>query len=167
MLKKLLLIGLFLSIGNVMAFTLESSAFKDEASIPKIYSCDGENISPPLQWRDVPSNTKSLVLIVDDPDAPAGVWDHWILYNLPATTTQLSENLKNLPAGTLVGKNSHGEIKYNGPCPPDREHRYFFKLYALDTVLNLPKGATSKEVEEAMAGHIVGTAELMGRYKRQ
>lgn len=120
-----------------MAFILESSAFNNGGSIPSKYTCDDDDISPPLSWRDAPTDTKSFVLIVDDPDAPVGTWDHWLLYNIPAATHELAENLTSAPDGAHGGKNSWGKTTYGGPCPPDREHRYFFKLYALDSKLNL------------------------------
>lgn len=149
-----------------MAFTLKSPAFEHNRLIPNRYTCDGTDISPPLQWSDAPSGTVSFALIVDDPDAPVGTWDHWILYNIPAAETTLVENPTHLPPGTQQGKNSWGRTSYGGPCPPDREHRYFFKLYALDTTLPLPGGATKQEVESAMENHILETAELMARYDR-
>lgn len=148
-----------------MAFEL-SSVFKQGEAIPSKYTCDGSNISPPLTWKDVPSGTRSLVLIMDDPDAPHGVWDHWILFNIPTNVDMLAENTQELPTGTQQGKTSWDTLGYGGPCPPDREHRYFFKLYALDKVLSLSPGATKSEIDTAMKGHILGTAELMGKYKR-
>ncbi|MDR3492396.1 MAG: YbhB/YbcL family Raf kinase inhibitor-like protein [Gammaproteobacteria bacterium] len=149
-----------------MTFTIKSSAFSEGSSIPSIYTCDGDDISPPLSWHDEPANTKSFVLIVDDPDAPIGNWDHWLLYNIPATTHTLNENLTSTPSGANGGKNSWGNTNYGGPCPPDREHRYFFKLYALDCHLDLTSNATKSKIESAMDGHILGTATLMGKYNR-
>ncbi len=145
---------------------LTSSAFANSGTIPPKYTCDSANINPPLTISDVPEGTKSLVLIMDDPDAvePAGkVWDHWIVWNIPPITRDISEG-KN-PPGKL-GKNSRGNNAYGGPCPPDRVHRYFFKLYALNAGLQLPEGSTKAEVEEAMKSHILARAELMGRYER-
>lgn len=150
-----------------MAFTLSSSAFIDNSSIPAQYTCDGHDISPPLSWKDIPVGTQSFVLFLDDPDAPAGVWDHWVLYNIPPNVAGLPENVKDLPAGTQVGKNSWQKASYGGPCPPDREHRYSFRLYALDTVLNLGNGMTKAKVEKAMQNHVLGSTELMGRYNRK
>lgn len=149
-----------------MGLTLQSSAFNEGSSIPSKYTCDGTNISPPLSWHDEPKSTKSFVLIVDDPDAPVGNWDHWLLFNIPETTHEMSENLSSLPNGALQGKNSWGKSAYGGPCPPDGEHRYFFKLYALDTLLSLSAGATKSQIESGMKGHILADAKLMGRYKK-
>ena len=149
---------------------LESSTFEHEGSIPAKYTCDGENISPPLKISDVSEGAKSLVLIMDDPDVPKnlrpdGVWDHWLTWNIPPETSEIPEGQN--PQG-VVGKNTGGSFGYRGPCPPDREHRYFFKLYALDTTLDLPADTTTKaDLEKAMEGHILSQAELMGRYNRQ
>lgn len=167
--KTLLFFLLFILLimqGGVMAFTMESKSFKHETTIPTKYTCDGANISPHLSWQDVPADTKSLALVVEDPDAPAGTWDHWILFNIPPTTKELAENIQNLPRGTEMGNNSYRVKTYRGPCPPDKEHRYVFKLYALDNVLTLQEGATKSEVTTAMNKHILGTAELIGRYNR-
>lgn len=150
-----------------MAFTLKSSAFSNESAIPKQYTCDGADITPPLQWENPPEGTKSFVLIVDDPDAPVGIWDHWILYNIPPHVNEFSENLQNLPEGTLEGKNSWARTGYGGPCPPDKMHRYFFKLYALDNVLDLPNEAHKSSILKEMEGHILGEAQLMGLYDRK
>lgn len=149
-----------------MGLAIKSSAFNEGGSIPSQYTCDGEDISPPLSWQDEPKNTKSFVLIVDDPDAPVGNWVHWILFNIPEAIHELSENLSSLPNGAQFGKNSWEKSTYGGPCPPNGEHRYFFKLYALDTLLNLPAGATKSQIESAMRGHIIATAKLLGKYKR-
>ncbi|MSR85493.1 YbhB/YbcL family Raf kinase inhibitor-like protein [Candidatus Uhrbacteria bacterium] len=147
---------------------LTSSAFADGESIPSRYTCDGENISPPLTVSDVPFGTKSLVLLMDDPDVPKtirpdGMWDHWVVFNISPETVFIEEG-KN-PAGTL-GKNTGGKLAYGGPCPPDREHRYFFKLYALDSMLDLPAGASKLDVEAAMQGHIIEQVQLIGKYLR-
>jgi Raf kinase inhibitor-like YbhB/YbcL family protein len=148
---------------------LTSVAFADQGKIPSKYTCDGQNISPPLEIHDVPEGTKSLVLIMDDPDVPRhirreGVWDHWIVFNIPITISQIHEGQN--PAG-ILGKNTRGEIKYGGPCPPDKEHRYYFKLYALDIFLDLKEGVTKFEVEQAMKEHIINQTQLMGRYERK
>lgn len=151
---------------------LTSSAFQQGGEIPSKYTCDGENINPPLTISEVPSNVKSLVLIMDDPDIPDFVqekfnilvWDHWVVFNIPPETKTISEG-KN-PPGEL-GKNTRGDNTYGGPCPPDREHRYFFKLYSLDTKLKLPEGPTKAEVEYAMKGHILAEVKLMGKYERK
>lgn len=145
---------------------LQSSAFEHNANIPSKYTCDGENINPPLQISDVPDNAASLVLIMDDPDAikPAGkVWDHWIVFNMPVDTTDIEENSQ--PQG-IAGSNTRENLSYGGPCPPDAEHRYFFKLYALDIELALVEGSSKKEVEKAMEGHVLAYAELIGLYNR-
>ena len=145
---------------------LTSSAFQNGDNIPIHYTCDGKNFSPPLQWNEIPPNTQSLVLIMDDPDAPVGTWDHWIIFNLPANLTALPEGVKQFPQGTKLGKNSWGKTEYGGPCPPDKQHRYFFRLYALKTVLELPNGATKKKIQQAMGDQIIEEAELIGLYAR-
>ena len=145
---------------------ITSSAFNANAFIPKQYTCDEKDLSPPLQWTHAPNNTQSFVLIVDDPDAPNGNWDHWLLFNIPGDVTQLTENLSVLPAGTQEGKNSWGKTGYGGPCPPSNIHRYFFKLYALDSVLSLKNGVTKDQITQAMEGHIIAQAELIGKYQR-
>ncbi len=142
-----------------------------DGKIPRQYTCDGENISPPLTIENVPAGAKSLVLIMDDPDIPDFVkqrsniqaWDHWVVFNIPPTTTEIKAGQN--PSG-IIGKNTAGKNAYGGPCPPDREHRYFFKLYALDSRLNLSEGVTKKQVEKALPGHILAQAELVGRYER-
>lgn len=152
--------------------TLHSPVFENGASIPSRFTCDGENMSPPLSWSGVPEGTKTLALIVDDPDVPKqlkpdGVFDHWTLFNIPATTTELTTG------GTagVHGANGAGKNQYTGPCPPPQyepsEHRYVFRLYALDTDLSLGEGASKADVLAAMQGHIIAQAELLGRYKRQ
>ena len=147
---------------------LTSTAFEHEGKIPGKYTCDGENISPPLTISDVPSEAKGLVLIMDDPDVPKefredGMWDHWLVFNIPPGSSQIKEGEE--PAGTH-GIGTGGNLNYYGPCPPDREHRYFFKLYALSTKLDLPEKATKQQVEEAMESNIIAKAELMGKYER-
>ena len=142
-----------------MSLQLTSDAFTNGQSIPVKYSCRGNNISPALAWNEPPAGTKSFALIVDDPDAPGGTWVHWVLFNIPADTRSLQENL---PAGgnaMSVGKNSSGNTHYDGPCPPSGTHRYFFKLYALDATLSLTPGATKAQVLQAMQGHILAQAE--------
>lgn len=137
--------------------------------IPQQYTCDGEDISPSLSWTDVPENAKSFVLISDDPDAPMGTWVHWVIYNIPANVKELAEGIsadKQLMNGALQGINDFRKIGYGGPCPPRGKHRYYFKLYALDTKLNLPAGASKKEVEKAIQDHILDQAKLMGIYQR-
>ncbi|WP_456443630.1 YbhB/YbcL family Raf kinase inhibitor-like protein [Caldithrix abyssi] len=148
---------------------LISSAFEEGGMIPSIYTCDGQDVSPPLRWSDVPQETRSFALICDDPDAPMGTWVHWVIYNIPDTTRSLPEAIpssERLDNGTLQGKNDFKRYGYGGPCPPGGTHRYFFKLYALDTKLDLPAGATKAQLLKAMNGHIVGEAQLMGKYSR-
>ena len=148
---------------------LTSPAFKNNSKIPSKYTCDGENINPELRIEDIPEDSESLVLIMNDPDVPKsikpdGMWDHWIIFNMPPNVTVIHENEQ--PKG-VYGRGTGGSLKYGGPCPPDREHRYFFKVYSLDAKLNLLSGATKKEVENAMKGHILEKAELIGRYERR
>jgi len=156
-----------------MAFSLTSTAFKEGAAIPVKHTCDGADVSPPLAWSGAPPGSAAFALIVDDPDAPAGTWVHWVLYDLPATTAQLAENVAKTDApaglgGALQGRTDFRRPGYGGPCPPPGPaHRYFFKLYALDAPLRLKAGATKRDVEAAMQGHVVGTAQLMGTYARQ
>ena len=154
-----------------MSLDLTSDAFLNGQSIPAKYACTGRNISPALAWTDPPDGTQSLALIMDDPDAPIGTWVHWVLYNIPAGTRSLAEDLpatgKNVePNAIYVGKNSSGKIGYDGPCPPSGTHRYFFKLYALDTSINLLSGATKEQVLKEMDGHILAHGELVGTYSR-
>ncbi len=148
---------------------LTSSAFQHEDKIPPKYTCDGEDINPSLLITDVPEGAKSLVLIMDDPDVPKrlradGMWDHWVVFNLSPSTSKVNEDEQ--PQG-VAGKGTEGKLIYRGPAPPDREHRYFFKLYALDTMLTLKEGATKAEVEDSMKSHILSEAVLMGRYERK
>lgn len=142
---------------------LTSSAFELNGKIPSQYTCDGEGINPPLRISGVDEKAKSLVLIMDDPDAPSGTWDHWVKFNISTSTTEIKERSE--PDG-VSGTGTSGNKEYFGPCPPDREHRYFFKLFSLDTELELEEGATKKEVEKAMKGHILQSAELIGLYER-
>lgn len=143
---------------------LTSAAFTEGATIPAPYTCDGANMSPPLEVSDVPEGTVSLALIMDDPDAPRGTWDHWVVFNIPPDTKTIEEGKE--PPG-VHGRGSGAALMYSGPCPPDREHRYFFKLYALDAMLILPEGASKEDVAQAMQGYILAHAQLMGRYDRQ
>jgi Raf kinase inhibitor-like YbhB/YbcL family protein len=154
-----------------VTITIRSSAFADGQPIPSKYTCDGEDVSPPLSWDNAPEESKSLVLICDDPDAPGRTWEHWVLYDLAATTRELPEAV---PAKEIVldgakqGRNDFKQIGYRGPCPPPGgAHRYYFKMYALDVELNQEAGATKSEVEEAMKGHILAEGKLMGTYKRK
>ena len=155
---------------NKMEFQLFSEAFKDGDIIPSQYTCDGINVSPPLNWVHPPKDTKSYALINDDPDAPAGNWVHWIVYNIPPAARELKENAskqKHLHHNSIEGINDFRQIGYGGPCPPSGTHRYFFKLYALDTLLNLKHRVAKKELLDAMEGHILALTELVGKYQRQ
>ena len=150
--------------------TIESTAFTEGGMIPVQYTCDGKNVSPPLRWGDPPEGTGSFALIGDDPDAPAGTWVHWVVYNIPADVRELPENIpssEKLPDGTVQGMTDFRSIGYGGPCPPSGTHRYYFKLYALDTMLDLKPGATKQQLLNAMKAHIRAQGELMGRYARQ
>lgn len=152
-----------------MAIQLTSEAFSDGTMIPKRFTCDGEDLSPPLSWSGLPTETASLALICDDPDAPVGTWDHWVLFNIPVSETGLPENVPakaTLDDGSVHGNNSWGRLGYGGPCPPGGTHRYFFKLYALDIALDLKTGATKSQLVKAMEGHILDQGQLMGKYKR-
>lgn len=156
-----------------MALALSSSAFKHQGEIPSKYTCEGQDVSPPLSWSGAPPGTKSFVLVVDDPDAPdpkapKTTWVHWVLYNLPTTSTALAEAAaKNLPKDTGEGLNDWKRTGYGGPCPPIGRHRYFHKLYALDVVLPDLGRPTKAGVEKAMAGHVLGQAELVGTYEKK
>lgn len=150
--------------------SITSEAFRNGDAIPAEYTCGGKNISPPLSWNGVPNGTKSIALIMDDPDVPHGTSVHWLLFNIPAETKKLPRAVpgnKTLPDGSRHGITYLGRTEYNGPCPPPgKPHRYYFKVYALDTKLDLPAGATKAEVERAMEGHILAKGELMGKYGR-
>ena len=149
---------------------LKSSAFTAGEMIPQKYTCDGPDVSPPLSWSDVPAGAKSLALIADDPDAPMGTWVHWVAWNIPPNAHGLEEGMPkkdSLPNGMKQGTTDFRSIGYGGPCPPSGTHRYFFKLYALDTSLNLPPSATKKDLDKAMQGHLLQQVELMGKYARR
>ncbi len=150
---------------------LHSPAFGALREIPSKYTCEGANVSPPLAWSNVPEHAKTLVLIVDDPDAPDPAaprmtWVHWVLFNIPATTTVLPENLSSLPPGAKEGLNDWKRAGYGGPCPPIGRHRYVHKLYALDTALELARPSKA-EVEQAMTGHVLAHSELIGTYEKK
>ena len=151
--------------------TITSDSFVNGGSIPAKYSCTGRNISPALAWGEPPAGTQSFALIMDDPDAPLGTWVHWVLYNIPIERRSLQEDLpvtgKNIdPNAIFVGKNSSGDIGYDGPCPPSGTHRYFFKLYALDELVGLLPGADKGELLKAMEGHTLAQGELMGTFSK-
>jgi Raf kinase inhibitor-like YbhB/YbcL family protein len=156
-----------------MPFSLSSTAFKDGTAIPVKHTCDGADVSPPLAWSGGPPGAATFALIADDPDAPGGTWVHWVLYNVAGTATALPESVAKtdqLPdlGGALQGRNDFRRTGYGGPCPPPGPaHRYFFKLYALDAPVKLKAGAPKKDLEAAMQGHVLGTAQLVGTYARQ
>ncbi|HKY69578.1 MAG TPA: YbhB/YbcL family Raf kinase inhibitor-like protein [Gammaproteobacteria bacterium] len=155
-----------------MALEITSSAFKHQGTIPVQYTCQGQDVSPPLAWKNIPEGTKSFALIVDDPDAPDPnapkmTWVHWVLYNIPSQVMVLPENIKILPLGTLQGLNDWQRTGYGGPCPPIGRHRYFYKLYALDVLLPDLQTPTKMELEEAIAEHILEEATLMGTYQKR
>ncbi len=148
-----------------------SAAFKEGELIPRQYTCEGKDVPPPISWQDFPQEAKSFVLIMDDPDAPAGTFTHWVVYDIPSSVSRLEENFPKVKEhmGIKQGMNDFGRVGYGGPCPPRGHgyHRYFFKVYALSVAsLNLPAGASRRDVEKAMAGKVLAQAQLMGRYKR-
>jgi Raf kinase inhibitor-like YbhB/YbcL family protein len=155
---------------NMEKISISAEGFKDGTTIPDIYTCKGKDISPSISWNGIPAGTKSIALIMDDPDAPGGTFVHWILYNVPAQTQKLLEGMthdKTLADGSMQGMTDFGRTGYGGPCPPPgKPHRYFFKIYALDSMINLPPGASKKQLENAMAGHILAKGEIVGIYKR-
>ena len=149
--------------------TVSTEAFREGGDIPAEYTCDGRDVSPSLSWKGIPENTKSIALIMDDPDAPMGTFVHWVLFNIPAGTQKLPEGMlgnQTLGDGSRQGMTDFGRVGYGGPCPPRGTHRYYFKVYALDAMPDLPPGATKKHLENAMKGHILATGELMGKYER-
>lgn len=153
-----------------MAITVTSAAFTEGGMIPKKFTCDDQDVSPQLSWSGVPAGAKSIALICDDPDAPVGTWVHWVVYNIPPSEKGLPENVtagKGLPAGARQGTNDFRKKDYGGPCPPGGTHRYFFKVYALDTQITLGEGAKKSDLLKAMEGRILGQGQLMGKYKRQ
>jgi len=154
---------------GIMELTVKSTAFNNGGMIPEVYTCDGKDISPPLSWSQGPSGTRTYALISDDPDAPMGTWVHWVIYNIPANVTSLEENIpktEKLQNGAVQGKNDFRRFGYGGPCPPGGTHRYYFRVYALDTVLKEGPGLTKKQLLKSMEGHILAQGELMGKYSR-
>lgn len=152
------------------AIMIKTPAFTEGGMIPAKFTCEGENIFPRIDWSSVPAGTKSLALIVDDPDAPNGDWVHFVLFNIPADIHKLDEGFKvssGVPAGVKSGKNSSGKLDYHGPCPPSGTHRYYFKLYALDVVLDQAQGIDKYQLLKVMEGHVLGFGELMGKYRRE
>lgn len=144
---------------------ISSTSFQNNQRIPPKYTCGGENFNPPLGISEVPEKAQSLVLIVDDPDAPMGTWVHWTVWNIDPKTQEILEN--SLPAGAIQGKTSAGQNEYHGPCPPSGTHRYFFKIYALDSKLDLASDADKSKLEQAMSGHILDQVELIGLYGQE
>lgn len=148
---------------------LESKSFKTGGPIPAAHTCDGPDTSPDLVWTDPPEGTTCFALVCDDPDAPAGTWVHWLVWNIPAASRRLADGiprLPELPDGTRQGSNGSRRLGYGGPCPPSGTHRYFFRIYALDRELDLPAGSARAALEQAISGHILAEAELMGTYRR-
>jgi Raf kinase inhibitor-like YbhB/YbcL family protein len=157
------------SFSGGIEMKIKSTAFEEGGLIPSEFTCDGADVSPPLSWSSVPAGTESLALISDDPDAPVGIWVHWVIYNIPPTAAGLPKVIpgdEKLENGAIQGKSDFGKVGYGGLCPPSGTHRYYFKLYALDTVLNLEPGATRDQLLKAMDGKILAECQLMGRYKR-
>jgi Raf kinase inhibitor-like YbhB/YbcL family protein len=155
--------------GDKLALKLTSAAFEEGGMIPAKYTCDGDNVSPPLAWSGVPESAKTLALVADDPDAPRGTWVHWVVYQIPATEKGLPENVparETLDGGARQGKNDFKNTGYGGPCPPSGTHRYFFHLYALDAEPNPPSGVSKEQLLKAIEGHVVAEGQLMGRYQR-
>jgi len=150
---------------SVMSLAITSTAFAHGAAIPEMYTCDGDNVAPPLSFGGVPKGTKALALLMDDPDAPVGDWVHWIVLDMPPSCAGLDEDGEP-PAGARQGRNSWGRVGWGGPCPPSGKHRYFFRLFALDAPTGLPEGATKQQLLTALEGHVLATAELMGTYAR-
>lgn len=166
--KKFLLSILCIFAFNVpltFALSFESSAFFNQDKLPVQFTCDGKDVSPELSWKEAPSSTQSFVLIMSDPDAPGGMFYHWVVYNIPAATTSLAEGSKQLPIGAIVGKTSWGKQHYNGPCPPKGStHRYVFSLYAINTTLSLPADSEAPAVIDALQNHVMGEADLKVTY---
>jgi len=150
---------------NKLDMKITSPVFSNYAKIPEKYTCDGENINPPLKFIDVPKESKSLVLIVDDPDAPTKTWVHWVVYNIDPNTAEVKEN--SLPKNGVLGMTDFGQPGWGGPCPPSGSHRYFFKLYALDAILDVPEGITKQQLLERMKEHVIEQAQLVGIYSRR
>jgi Raf kinase inhibitor-like YbhB/YbcL family protein len=156
--------------GEKKSIVIESASFIQNQSIPSKYTCDGPNVSPPLEWKNIPEKAKSIVLICDDPDAPAGVWVHWVCYDIPPVKTSIFEGIPksdSLPMGGKQGITDFGSIGYGGPCPPSGTHRYFFKIYAIDRLLGLPAGKTKKDIERAIKGHILAQGQVIGVYSKK
>jgi Raf kinase inhibitor-like YbhB/YbcL family protein len=157
-------------VDTMEKITISAEVFKEGEIIPAEYTCEGKNVSPSLSWKGIPAGTKSIAMIMDDPDAPGGTFVHWLLFNIPGNTQKLPKGIprnQTLDDGSLQGKNDFERLGYGGPCPPPgKPHRYYFKIYALDTKLKLQPGASRQQLENAMKGHILSTGELMGKYQR-
>jgi Raf kinase inhibitor-like YbhB/YbcL family protein len=149
---------------SMTALHITSPAFQNNGSIPRQYTCDGKDISPPLVIENCPAEAQSIALIVDDPDAPVGIWVHWVVWNIDPTTKEIAENA--VPPGAVEGTNDFRRHAYGGPCPPSGTHRYFFKIYALDTMLDISPNSTKTDLEKAMKGHILAEGQIIGLYKR-
>ena len=158
-------VGASETVGPANTMKISTTAFSERRPIPERFTADGENVNPPLVISGVPRGAKSLVLIVDDPDAPMGTWNHWLVWNIRPATTVIKED--SVPAGAVVGSNDAGTARYVGPSPPRGTHRYYFRLYALDKTLDLPAGSVRPELEDAMRDHILARSELLGRYGRE
>jgi hypothetical protein len=171
--RTVVLLGLLAALsipGGSMALQVKSSVFSEGGSIPAQYTCDGKDVSPPLSWSGIPAGTKSLALVCDDPDAPAGVWVHWVVYNIPASTSGLPEAVPardEIAGGGLQGKNDFRKTGYGGPCPPGGTHRYVFTVYALDFDVTLAAGATKAQLLAAVRGHVLAEGKLTGKYSRR
>ena len=153
-----------------MTLNVTSSAFENEAMIPPRYTADGEDVSPPLSWEGLPEGTQSIAIISDDPDAPMGTWVHWLIWNIPPDQTGIPENIpaeQTLSNGAVQGQTSFNSVGYGGPAPPSGTHRYYFKVYALDTMLKLTSKAKKQDLEKAMKGHILAQGQVMGRYSKK
>ncbi len=151
-------------VSSMAALQITSPAFQNNGTIPRQYTCDGKDINPPLVIENVPQGTQSIAVIVDDPDAPVGIWVHWVLWNIDPNTKEIAENA--VPQGAVEGMNDFKKHAYGGPCPPSGTHRYFFKVYALDTMLDISPNSTKSALEKAMKGHILAEGQIIGLYKR-
>jgi Raf kinase inhibitor-like YbhB/YbcL family protein len=157
-------VSLCKEVSGMAALQITSPAFQNNGTIPRQYTCDGKDINPPLMIANVPQGTRSIALICDDPDAPVGIWVHWVIWNIDPGVKEIKENT--VPTGAVEGLNDFGKHKYGGPCPPSGTHRYFFKVYALDTTFGISPNSTKAALEQAMKGHILGEGQLVGLYKR-
>ncbi|MDD2319911.1 MAG: YbhB/YbcL family Raf kinase inhibitor-like protein [Geobacteraceae bacterium] len=157
--------GMGKELKKMTSLTITCQAFNHGEAIPTRFTCDGKDLNPALEWSAPPTGTRSLALIMDDPDAPVGNWVHWVVWNIPPDTRRIEEH--SVPDGAVQGLNGWKRNAYGGPCPPSGSHRYFFKLHALDTILELPESATKADLEKAMNGHILAQGELMGTYRRR